>query len=135
MEGGKRQEVRNQLGVEPPCPEGFESEPQPSREEGGWGGPRGLGWGDTHQDLAITPGKVLPSHQEQPGMLGWDAGCKNPWPQLGWDPKMGPPAWLAGMGFLAQTGDPGTGPPSLAARNGVPRPDCLPAIKCPLMGL
>lgn len=29
----------------------------------------------------------------------------------------------------------GMGPHSLAGRNGVPCPDCLPAIKCPLMGL
>lgn len=35
MVGRKRQEVRNQLGVEPPCPRGFEPEPQPGREEGG----------------------------------------------------------------------------------------------------
>lgn len=55
MVGRKRQEVRNQLGVEPPCPRGFESEPQPGREEGG---PCVLG--DTYQDPAITPGKALP---------------------------------------------------------------------------
>lgn len=68
MGGRKRQEVRNQLGVESSCPRGFESEPQPSSEEGGWGGPRGLGWGDTHQDPTVTPGKALPPHQERPGM-------------------------------------------------------------------
>lgn len=35
MVGRKRQEVRNQLVVEPPCPRGFEFEPQPGREEEG----------------------------------------------------------------------------------------------------
>lgn len=41
---------------EPPRPRGFESEPRPSREEGDWEGPRGLGWGDTRPPL-LPPGR------------------------------------------------------------------------------
>lgn len=53
----------------------------------------------THQDPAITPGKALPPCQEQSEMLGWGDDVQNPWSRMGWDPT----AWLAGMGFLAQT--------------------------------